>query len=625
MCGITGVLRSGRAIEAAELVSMRDRMAHRGPDDAGLWIHPTGKAGLAHRRLSIIDLSAAGHQPMGSSKGDLVLTYNGEIYNFQALRAELEGKGHYFRSRTDTEVILHAYQEWGLEALGRLNGMFALALYDLTLDRLILARDRFGEKPLYYCRQSGSFLFSSELKGLFAHPDFAPTIAPEMLSLYLVHGYLPYPHTIFARTAKLPPGHYLLVQGQSHEMELAPYWDPLAQLGSRAGDQSAEQLVDTLDSLLTEAVRLRLVADVPVGAFLSGGVDSALIVSLMARLQARIKTFSIGFASDRFDEAPHARAIASHLGCEHHEHYVSPQEAQEALVGLPEIYDEPFADSSAIPTRLVSQFAREQVKVVLTGDAGDELFGGYTSYPRLALAAPLLQLPLWLRELLAGLLRAAGPPRWRRHAALLRQREAWAFFLYLSERSVAKLPDVTRLLPGTDARLVAESSFADAFKSAQGQGLVQSALYADLRSYMVDDNLAKVDRASMSVSLEARVPFLDLHVAKFALGLSPAAKLGAWGQDRKRLLRRLLARYLPRPLFERPKRGFSVPLAHWLRGDLRWLLRDYLEEGRLRREGLFDPALVAGLVREHLEGQRDREAILWALVFWQLWRERHRV
>ena len=624
MCGIAGVLRSGKGIEAGELVAMRERMVHRGPDDAGLWIHPAGKAGLAHRRLSIIDLSAAGHQPMCSSKGDLVLTYNGEIYNFQALRLELEGKGHHFRSRTDTEVILHAYQEWGVAALERLNGMFALALYDLNRDRLLLARDRFGEKPLYYFQQSGSFLFASELKGLAAHPDFAPAIAPEVLSLYLIHGYIPYPHTIFTQTSKLPPGHYLLVDGQSHDVQLARYWNPLAALGAQDRG-SMEQAIGTLDGLLTDAVRLRLVADVPVGAFLSGGVDSALIVSLMAGLQAKLKTFSIGFSDDQYDEAPHARAIANHLGCEHYEHYVTPREAQETLVELPGIYDEPFADSSAIPTYLVSRFARQQVKVVLTGDAGDELFGGYTTYPRLAQVAPLLHLPAWLRSLAAGVLQVGGPRRWRRHAALLRQPEAWAFYLYLNERSVAKQPDAVRLFPATDANLLAASSFAAAFRSVQGQGLVQSALYADMNSYLVDDNLAKVDRASMSVSLEARVPFLDVHVAEFALGLSAGAKLGFWRQDRKRLLRRLLARYLPRPLFERPKRGFSVPLAGWLRNEMRWLLDDYLGEGRLRREGLFDPTCVAGLVREHLSGQRDREAILWALIFWQMWREQQQV
>lgn len=625
MCGIAGVLRSGKGVEAGELVAMRESLAHRGPDDAGIWIHPAGKAGLAHRRLSIIDLSEAGHQPMQSRDGSLVLSYNGEIYNFQELRAELEAKGHRFSSRTDTEVILHAYQEWGVEALKRFNGMFALALYDLRLDRLLLARDRFGEKPLYYSQQSGSFLFASELKGLTAHPGFVPAITPEVLSLYLVHGYIPYPHTIFARTFKLPPEHYLLVDGQSQEIQLARYWDPLAALGTQGRGGGMEQAVDTLDGLLTEAVRLRLVADVPVGAFLSGGVDSALIVSLMAGLQAKLKTFSIGFADEQYDEAPHARAIAGHLGCEHYEHYVTSQEAQEVLVELPGIYDEPFADSSAIPTRLVSQFARQQVKVVLSGDAGDELFGGYTTYPHLALAAPLLLLPAWLRNLAARLLKAGGPIRWRRHAALLSQNDAWAFFLYLSERSVAKQPDAARLFPGNDAQMVADSSFATAFRSAQSHGLVQSALYADMSSYLVDDNLAKVDRASMSVSLESRVPFLDVHVAEFALSLSAGAKLGPWRQDRKRLLRRLLARYLPRPLFERPKRGFSVPLAHWLRNEMRWLVEEYLEEGRLRREGLFDPTGVAGMVREHLSGQRDREAILWALIFWQMWRERQRV
>lgn len=625
MCGIAGILRSGREIEAGELLAMRERLAHRGPDDAGIWIHPEGKVGLVHRRLSIIDLSEAGHQPMQNKDSSLVLTYNGEIYNFQELRVELEEKGYYFSSRSDTEVILYAYQEWGVEAIKRFNGMFAFALYDQRTDQLLLARDRFGEKPLYYYQRDGCFLFASELKGLTAHPDFVPAIAAEFLFSYLVFGYIPYPHTIFERTAKLPPAHYLLLDGKSLACRIERYWEPLTVLGAKGRGEGIEQAVDTLDGLLTEAVRLRLVADVPVGAFLSGGVDSALIVSLMAGLTPDLKTFSIGFGDEGYDEAPYARAIAHQLGCEHYEHYVTPQEAQGVLVELPGIYDEPFADSSAIPTRLVSQVARQQVKVVLSGDAGDELFGGYTTYPRLALAAPLLHLPTWIRRLAAGLLQAVGRGRLCRHSGLLKQFEAWAFFLYLSERTVAKQPDAARIFPGAGDHLLRESSFATAFRAAQGRGLVQSALYADTKSYLVDDNLAKVDRASMSVSLEARVPFLDVHVVEFALGLSAGTKLGPWRQDRKRLLRRLLARYLPRPLFERPKRGFSLPLAHWLRGELRWLVEEYLEQGRLRREGLFDAECVSGLVREHLSGQRDREAVLWALIFWEMWRERQAV
>jgi asparagine synthase (glutamine-hydrolysing) len=625
MCGIVGILRNSRAIEESELTVMRERLVHRGPDDAGLWIHPEGRVGLAHRRLSIIDLSEAGHQPMQSRDGNLVLVYNGEIYNFQELRTELEEKGYCFDSRTDTEVILHAYQEWGVEAIRRFNGMFAFALYDRRTEQLLLARDRFGEKPLYYCQRDGCFLFASELKALTAHLNFVPTLVPEVLPLYLIFGYIPYPHTIFEHTAKLPPAHYMLVDIPSQECRLESYWEPLTLLGVGDRGEGIEQVVDRLDELLREAVRRRLVADVPVGAFLSGGVDSSLIVSIMADMKSDLKTFSIGFWDEEYDEAPYAKEIARHLGCDHYEHYITPKEALDALVALPEIYDEPFADSSAIPTYLVSRFSQSEVKVVLTGDAGDELFGGYTTYQRLALFAPLLKLPAQGRELVARVLQIGGRGRLQRHSALLQQSEAWELFLYLNERAVTKQPDVARIFLGNDCGLLRQSSFAMAFREAENRGLVQGAMYSDMKSYMVDDNLAKVDRASMAVSLEARVPFLDNQVAEFALGLSANTKMGVWKQARKQLLRRLLGRYLPRELFERPKRGFSMPMASWLRKELRWLVEEYLDAGRLRREGLFDVEFVGGLVREHLSGRRDREAVLWALIFWEMWREKQGV
>jgi asparagine synthase (glutamine-hydrolysing) len=624
MCGIVGILRNGRAIEEGELIAMRERLVHRGPDDAGLWIHPEGRVGLAHRRLSIIDLSTAGHQPMQSRDGNLILVYNGELYNFSELRTDLEEKGYRFLSRTDTEVVLYAYQEWGVEAVRRFNGMFAFTLYDRRTEQLFLARDRFGEKPLYYCKRAGFFLFASELKALTAHVDFVPALVPEVLSLYLTFGYIPYPHTIYEQTAKLPPAHYMLVDIPSLECRIESYWEPSVLLGS-GRRESIEQGVDSLDELLREGVRRRLVADVPVGAFLSGGVDSSLIVSLMAETTSDLKTFSIGFWDEAYDEAPYARAIADHLGCDHYEHYVTPEEALEALVALPEIYDEPFADSSAIPTYLVSRFAQSEVKVVLTGDGGDELFGGYTTYPRLALCAPLLKMPELGRKLLARALQAGGRGRFQRHSALLEQSEAWELFLYLNERAVSKQPDVERIFPGNDSELLRQSSFVRAFREAESRGVLQGALYADMKSYMVDDNLAKVDRASMSVSLEARVPFLDNQVAEFALGLSASKKMGVWKQTRKQLLRCLLGRYLPRELFERPKRGFSMPMAGWLRKELRWLVEEYLDAGRLRREGLFDVEFVGGLVREHLSGRRDREAVLWALIFWEMWREKQGV
>ena len=618
MCGIAGMVRTNGRVEQDELVRMRDSLEHRGPDDQGVWIGEEGRVGLAHRRLSIIDLSAAGRQPMSSDDGVLTLVFNGEIYNFRELRRTLEEQGHAFRSQTDSEVILHAYEQWGTGAVEKLNGMFAFALYDHERRRVLLARDRFGEKPLYYAVDGGGFYFASELKALRACSGLSLNIDRDRLYPYLVFGYTPYPHTIFEKVLKLPPATMAVVNVDSLECTVTGYWD--LQAGGGEDTRNFEEAVDRMDELFSEAVGMRLIADVPVGAFLSGGVDSSLIVSAMTRHQAKVKTFAIGFWDDEYDEAPYAKAIASHLGCEHREYYVEPQEAIDVLMGLPAIYDEPFADSSAIPTCIVSRFARDEVKVVLTGDGGDELFGGYTVYPLFARLQHLQRLPRSARSLVAAVAGAIGPGKSKRHADLLRQDSLWELFLYLNERTVAKPPDATRILPGIDADL-GEMEFARVFRREQDRDPLQAAMSTEARTYLVDDILTKVDRASMAVSLEARVPFLDHRIAEFAAGLSSETKMGRGGQDRKRVLYSLLGRYLPRELFERKKHGFAVPLHRWFRNDLRWLLHEYLDKGRLEREGLFDAEVVGQMVAEHLSGTRDREAVLWALVFWQMWRE----
>jgi asparagine synthase (glutamine-hydrolysing) len=619
MCGIAGQIKTSGSIDEGELLRMRDALEHRGPDDKGFWIGADGKVGLAHRRLSIIDLSEAGRQPMANDDGTLLLVFNGEIYNFRELRQTLEEKGHVFRSQTDSEVILHAYEEWGIEAVARLNGMFAFALYDRARRRVVLARDRFGEKPLYYAVDRGVFYFASELKALRTCGDLSLGIDREKLYPYLVFGYTPYPDTIFAGVFKLPPASIAVVDVESLDCSVTEYWDPRG--SGDAGDAgNLEEAVDRMDALFSEAVGMRLMADVPVGAFLSGGVDSSLIVSAMTRHQAKVKTFAIGFWDGEYDEAPYAKAIAAHLGCEHREYYVEPQEAIDVLMGLPAIYDEPFADSSAIPTCIVSRFAREEVKVVLTGDGADELFGGYTVYPLFARLRHVQRLPRMARSLAAAMAGAIGSGKWKRHADLLRQGELWELFLYLNERTVTKPPDAARILPGVNEEL-ADSEFARIFRREQGRDSLQAAMSTEAGTYLVDDILTKVDRASMAVSLEARVPFLDHRIAEFAAGLSSGTKMGRGGQERKRVLYSLLGRYLPRELFERKKHGFAVPLHRWFRGDLRWLLHEYLDKGRIKREGVFDAEVVGQMVTEHLSGARDREAVLWALVFWQMWRE----
>ena len=622
MCGIAGVVKTMDRIDQDELVRMRDALEHRGPDDQGIWMGEDGLVGLAHRRLSIIDLSEAGHQPMVNDDGTLVLVFNGEIYNFQELRQDLEGRGHVFRSQTDSEVILHAYEEWGTAAVAKLNGMFAFSLYDRTRRQIVLARDRFGEKPLYYALDGGGFYFASELKALRACGSLSVTVDRDRLHPYLVFGYIPYPHTIFESVLKLPPASMAVVDIDSLQCAVTSYWQLQGDNG--AGPEDLEEAVTHLDGLFAEAVGMRLVADVPVGAFLSGGIDSSLVISAMTRHAAKVKTFAIGFWDDEYDEAPYAKVIAEHLGCEHREYYVEPQEAIDVLMGLPAIYDEPFADSSAIPTCIVSRFARDEVKVVLTGDGGDELFGGYTVYPLFARLRHVQRLPRVARSLVAAVVEAVGPGKSRRHADLLRQGGLWELFLYLNERTVTKQPDAARIFSGGEADLAA-TEFAQVFQREMSGDPLQAAMHAEARTYLVDDILTKVDRASMAVSLEARVPFLDHRIAEFAASLSSKTKMGRCGQERKRVLTALLGRYLPRELFERKKHGFAVPLHRWFRKDLRWLLDEYLDESRIKREGVFDARTIRQMVAEHLAGTRDREAVLWALVFWQMWREEWRL
>ena len=621
MCGIVGVVDARGPIDIDALHRARDALTHRGPDDAGVWTDDERGVGLAHRRLSIIDLSPKGRQPMANADGSLVLVFNGEIYNFQALRGELQALGHSFFSTSDTEVILRAYEEWALDAIPRLNGMFALALYDRRRSQLVLARDRFGEKPMYYTDTGTSFAFASEIKALAALPGIALRMDPDLLRPYLVFGHMPYPDTAFRGIGKLPPAHVLVLELASWQTRSYYYWD----MAEAPPQETGADAVDRLDALVTESVRLRLVADVPVGAFLSGGVDSSLIAGVMSRLQAQVTTFSIGFAEGGYDEAPHARAVADHLGCDHYEHYVTPREALDLLLDLPGIYDEPFADSSAIPTYIVSRFAREHVKVVLTGDGGDELFGGYTTYPWFALLGPLLRVPAPLRRGLAGLLGGLGAGRLKRHASLLGIEELWDLFLYLNERTIAKRFDVERMLVHPGGAALDQSTFYRKFEAVRPRGPMQAALYAEAQTYLVDDILTKVDRASMAVSLETRIPLLDPGIAEFAMSLSARAKMGFWQMKKKKLLRALLERYVPSHMFDRPKHGFAVPLHAWFRGEMKWLLHEYLDRGRIEREGLFDARFVGAAVDEHLSGRRDREALLWSLVFWQLWREKWKV
>jgi asparagine synthase (glutamine-hydrolysing) len=626
---------------------MARTLRHRGPDDSGAWAEAQSGTVLGHRRLSIIDLSPSGHQPMASHDGRWVITYNGEIYNFQQLRQEVEQKRGQipWRGTSDTEVMLEAVSCWGVEAaVRRMNGMFALALWDRKERRLYLVRDRLGQKPLYYGWMGHTFLFGSELKALRAHPAFAAQVDRDALALYLRHNYIPSPHCIFKGVAKLMPGTILKLSPvePGSQPRLHSYWSvqEAAEQGQAGLVQGPEEeLSQQVEAVLKDAVGLRMISDVPLGAFLSGGIDSSLIVALMQAQSSRpVKTFSIGFPEKAFDEAPYAREVARHLGTDHTEMYVTWDQALEVIPRLPDMFDEPFSDSSQIPTYLVSQIARSQVTVSLSGDAGDELFCGYDRY---RLAQRIWQrahrLPTVCKSLGASLLTMLSPPAWDKvyHSAsrLCPRRLTWknpgerahelAHILkagspegfYQGLVSHEKRPTQVAL----DSREPA-TALTDSGRWARLADFRQRMMFLDQISYLPDDILVKVDRASMAVSLEARAPFLDYRVAELAWRLPLPAHLEN-GQG-KRLTRRILDKYVPRHLIERPKMGFGVPLESWLRGPLRDWAQALLEPRRLRQEGYLAADIISQRWQEHLSGRRAWHYYLWDVLMFQLWLER---
>jgi asparagine synthase (glutamine-hydrolysing) len=640
MCGIAGFWEANGRASSDVAGLMANSILHRGPDGSGIWlIHSLGIA-LAHRRLSVLDLSPAGHQPMVSPCGRYVLAYNGEIYNHADLRDELdhEGGGFDWRGHSDTETLLAGLRHWGIaKCLEKLNGMFAFALLDCVEKQLVLARDRLGEKPLYYGRAGGSFLFGSELKALVAHPSWCGEVNRSALALLLQYGYVPTPFSIYDGISKLPPAHYVVIRNQGREISKPySYWnlDEIAEEGAvRAGGGAAE-LIEELDSLLRDSISRRMMADVPLGAFLSGGYDSSTVAALMqAQSNRPVKTFSIGFSEHTFNEAPYAKAVAAHLGTDHTELYVSPKEAMAVIPRLPEIYDEPFADSSQIPTFLVSQLARQHVTVALSGDGGDELFCGYNRYLMgYSLWSRLRFLPPSLRKGLSWLVcNAPG----NLLDTLQRQLPKRFQVSSLSDR-LPKLADVlahqddagfyASLVSST--KPISESWVIGAENSAGVSSLAVTPNFSDFRhqmmywdqmTYLPDDILAKVDRASMAVSLEARVPLLDHRLVEFAwrvpIGFKYREGQGKW------LLRQVLHRYVPKELMERPKMGFGVPIEHWLRGPLKDWAAALLDEHRLRKEGFLSPERIQKMWQEHLSGKRRWHYQLWNVLIFQAWLE----
>ncbi|MBL0209037.1 MAG: asparagine synthase (glutamine-hydrolyzing) [Propionivibrio sp.] len=649
MCGIAGLMTVSAANAAMDFGRiarhMADTLAHRGPDDAGVWFDRSGVA-LAHRRLAILDLTPAGHQPMISASGRFVLVFNGEIYNHLELRTSVEkSESAIWRGHSDTETLLTCFEVWGVEkTLRKSVGMFALALWDRQERTLMLARDRFGEKPLYYGWQGQSFFFASELKALAAYPGWQGEVDRDALALQMRYGYVPLPYSIWRNVRKLLPGSYLVLPMTTSALAEIPepsfYWRArdMVNEGVRV-DLDDRQATDELDALIRRTISGQAIADVPLGAFLSGGVDSSTVVALMQSQSERpIKTFTIGFTEKDYNEAEYAKAVASHLGTKHTELYVTPADVMAVVPRLAQMYDEPFSDVSQLPTHLVSAMARQHVTVSLSGDGGDELFGGYNRYfLGRSLWHGMRGIPVGFRRLASRCITSISPSRWdsfgrhlpyrfkqpmfgdRAHklASLLAAKSMEDIYKWLV--SYERQPELLVMMNGENA--LNYDTWAELeMRSLRCDDSSERMMFNDLVGYLTDDILCKVDRAAMAASLEVRVPFLDHRIAEFAWQLPLCMKIrdgkGKW------LLRQVLYRYVPQALIERPKQGFGVPIDSWLRGPLRDWAEGLLDVSRLRREGFINPVLVHNKWHEHLSGRRNWQYWLWNILMFQAWHER---
>jgi asparagine synthase (glutamine-hydrolysing) len=647
MCGIVGFLSQPSEQAGAEwertVRSMAGTLVHRGPDAEGYWVASGEGIALGHRRLSVIDLSPAGHQPMVSQSGRYVAVFNGEIYNYRELRQRLAPDA-VFRGNSDTEVLLAATERYGVEkAVREFNGMFAFAIWDRRERVLTLARDRCGEKPLYYGWMRDAFVFGSELKAIRRHTSFSSAISRDAVAMLMRYGYVPAPYSIYEGVFKLPPASLLRIPaaGSTPLPQPVPYWSAqqVAETGVRSElDCSDEEAIERFDALLTDSVRLRMMADVPLGASLSGGIDSATVVALMQKCSARpVKTFTIGFSESGYDEAVHAAKVAQHLGCDHTQLYVEPSAAMDVIPSLPTLYDEPFADSSQIPTHIVSRLARQQVTVSLTGDGGDEVFGGYTRYLwAQSIWRSCGWMPQVLRQCLASALLAAPHRAWelvfRALAPLLPVRVR-------QSHPADKIERLAAILPAPDANslyLGLITQWHDAASVAVGASLrtpdletfrrglaipdfARRMMYLDTVTYLPNDILTKLDRASMGVSLECRAPFLDHRLIELAWRLPVRMKIREG--ETKWLLRQVLHRYVPAALVTRPKTGFAIPLHEWLRGPLREWAEDLLDARRLRGEGFLDPVPVRKRWAEHLAGRHNHTPLIWSVLMFESWLE----
>jgi asparagine synthase (glutamine-hydrolysing) len=649
MCGIAGYWHLDLGVDRAQsqgiVTAMTDTLVRRGPDSQGTWIDPAVGIGLGHRRLAILDLSPMGAQPMISHDGRYAIVFNGEIYNFGGLRSELEKSGHQFGGHSDTEVMLAGMVEWGVAAaVKRFVGMFAFALWDIQERVLHLGRDRMGEKPLYYGWVGNTLLFGSELKALVAHPQWLGKIDRNALTLFIRHGYIPAPHSIYQGIQKLTPGTIIsFATEQAKTAQPIPYWD-LQTVVKEGIDNpftgSDTEAIDRLDTLLRQTIRSQMVADVPLGAFLSGGIDSSTVVALMQAQSTRpIATFSIGFEEQQYNEAEYAASVAQHLGTAHTELYVKAEDAVAAIPKLPDLYDEPFADSSQIPTFLLSELTRQHVTVSLSGDAGDELFGGYSRYfTGVDIWQKIDRIPTQIRRIGVGMMRLLPPDKWNtlvgnigRVLPPLRQIKPGEKIQKIGNLLNSKQPlelyaQLVSLCQNPE-QIVLNSTEPETIIDRPPLWLdlnldfASQMMYLDSMTYLPDDILVKVDRAAMGVSLESRVPFLDPQIIEFAWQLPQSMKFRA--RQGKWLLRQVLYKYVPQQLIDRPKMGFGVPIDLWLRNELRDWAEALLDESRLKREGFFNPQVVRQQWAEHLSGEFDRCYLLWNILMFQAWLEHH--
>ena len=627
MCGITGFIDYKKNTSTDVLRQMTDALMHRGPDDSGYEIYesPAASIGFGQRRLSILDLSPLGHQPMHFE--GLVINFNGEIYNFKEIRKELEEKGYSFDSWSDTEVILKGYHCWGLDVLKKFIGMFAFALYDKQKDQLFLIRDRAGVKPLYYYWNNDILLFGSELKALYQHRAFEKKIDINSLALFLQYSYIPAPHSIFDNTYKLLPGHLLVIDLKTKKQELKKYWDVFDYYNKPKLNISDNDAIEQTDRLLKNAYEYRMVADVPVGIFLSGGYDSSSVAALLQTGRTeKLKTFTIGFNENEFNEAPEAKKIAEYLGTDHTEWYLTAKEAAEVLPLLPEIYDEPFADNSTVPTVLVSKLARQKVKVALSADGGDEIFGGYNKFNQ---ARSFTGIPQVLQSILSGAMSLVNPsyiPYFNRKYNFTTRYEKMKL-IWKSHDPVQAVKYIGQYITESEVKSFMGKSFEsyhtyfeDGYKLENNDGVINRLLAVDYKTFLVDNNLVKVDRATMSVGLEGREPMLDQRLVEFVSQLPSSFKI----RDgvNKWLLKQVVHKYIPKELMERPKRPFIAPLMVWFKDDLKEQLKYYLSERCLSITGVFDHSPIIRLRDEYLAGRKVNYQKLWQVLIFQLWYNR---